>query len=168
MSEDTTARWGLALLAPGQIQKEMTHNEALAALDLIVHPMVAAAGVDTPPAAPAQGACWLVGDAPTGAWDGHAGEIAGWTLAGWRFVVPRRGMTIWVEDPGIHARYGDAGWEMGTIIGDSLVLAGEAMLGAPAAAIAAPAGGATTDDEARAAISAILAVLRHHNLILSA
>lgn len=36
---DDTPRWTLPLLAAGQAQKEMTHNEALSLLDLIVHPV---------------------------------------------------------------------------------------------------------------------------------
>lgn len=33
MSMETTARLGLPLLAPGQAQKELFHNEALALVD---------------------------------------------------------------------------------------------------------------------------------------
>ena len=39
MSE-STARLALPLIAPGQAQKEVSHNEALAALDLLVQAQV--------------------------------------------------------------------------------------------------------------------------------
>lgn len=167
MDDDVTARWALPLLAPGQVQKEMTHNEALVALDLIVQPTVAAAGADAPPEGPVEGQCWIVGDTPTGAWAGHANEIAGWTAGGWRFVVPRRGMAIWVADRGIAARY-ETGWKFGEIAGETLLLAGQPMLASPAPAIPDPNGGATIDAEARATLAEVLDVLRRHHLVLSA
>ena len=40
MTTNDTPRWSLPLLAAGQAQKEMTHNEALSLLDLVVHPCV--------------------------------------------------------------------------------------------------------------------------------
>lgn len=64
MSDETSVRLGLPLLQTGQAQKEMTHNEALTLLDFAVQPVVEAVGVDTPPAAPAPGACWVVGPTP--------------------------------------------------------------------------------------------------------
>ena len=167
MNDDMTARWALPLLAPGQAQKEMTHNEALAALDLIVQPAVVAAEVDAPPEGPAEGQCWIVGGAPTGGWAGHAGEIAGWTAGGWRFIAPRQGMTVWVADRRVAARYG-TGWTFGEIAGETLLLGGEPMLASPAPAIPDPAGGATIDAEARATLAEVLDVLRRHHLVLSA
>jgi hypothetical protein len=147
MSE-TTARHALPLLAAGQAQKEMTHNEALAVIDLAVAPSVVAAGLTTPPDDPALGACWIVGAGATGAWAGAADAIAGWTDGGWRFVRARVGMLVWVEQAGRYARYSDSGWNIG------------APLGTPAAAIPAPVAGATIDVEARAAIAAILSALQ--------
>ena len=75
MSDTETPRLALPLLQPGQAQKEMGHNEALAALDLIVQPNVVAAGIDTPPTSPESGQCWIVGASPTGAWAGQAGKL---------------------------------------------------------------------------------------------
>ena len=47
-----TSRWALPLLDAGQAQKEMTHNEALARLDLLAQAGVQAVGVDAPPPGP--------------------------------------------------------------------------------------------------------------------
>ena len=52
MTDPQTDRFALPLLQPGQAQKEMFHNEALAALDLLIQPAVEAVGVNTPPTAP--------------------------------------------------------------------------------------------------------------------
>lgn len=164
MSEQT-ARLALPLIAPGQAQKEMAHNEALALIDAAVQANVAGFAVATPPADPTPGACWIVGSSPTGAWSGKSDALAIWTSGGWRFVMPTPGFAVWVGDAGAEARFGDDGWELGTIAGDRLVLSGLEMLAAPADAIGDPGGGATIDAEARVAIAAILAALRLHNLI---
>lgn len=165
MSDDTTARLALPLLQVGQAQKEWTHNEALALLDLAVQPVVRAVGVNAPPTAPAPGDCWIVGTAPNGLWAGRANALAGWTGGGWRFVAPRAGVAVWSLADAMLARFDGAVWTIGTIAGTRLVLAGIAVVGAQQAAIAAPASGTTIDAEARTAIAAILTALRTHGLI---
>lgn len=94
MNGETTARLGLPLLATGQARKEETHNEALALVDLLLGGGVEAMGVDAPPADPTVGQAWIVGAAPTGAWAGRAGAVAGWTGGGWRFVPPFEGLSL--------------------------------------------------------------------------
>lgn len=165
MSDDASARLGLPLLRAGQAQKEMSHNEALTLLDLLAQPAVVATGIDTPPLAPDPGDCWIVGTAPSGAWAGHGGALAGWTAGGWRHVAPREGMSAWSAADGAFARFSGGAWQLGAVRGDRLVLAGDAVVGPRGAAIAAPSGGATVDAEARSAIGALLAALRTHGLI---
>lgn len=60
---DTSARLGLPLLQPGQAQKELSHNEALIVLEMLVQPCVEALGLETPPSDPEPGQCWVVGSA---------------------------------------------------------------------------------------------------------
>lgn len=162
---ESTVRHGLALIATGQAQKEVSHNEALAALDLLVQAGVEAVGVDVPPVAPVPGQCWIVGTAPTGAWTGQAGALAGWTGGGWRFAAPVAGMTVWTGGDGGFARYEGSAWVTGRLRGAVLVLGGAQVVGPQRPAIADPAGGATVDAEARAALAAVLGALREHGLI---
>ena len=145
---ERTERLALPIIAPGQAQKEMAHNEALALIDLAVQASVEAVGLEAPPPDPEPGRCWIVGNAPVGAWAGRAGAIAGWTAGGWRFVAPRPGLAAWSVADGVEVRCDGSGWRQG-------------------AAIAAPAGGGTMDTEARATLTAILAALRVHGLIAS-
>lgn len=165
MSDDASARFALPLLAAGQAQKEMTVNEALTRLDIAVQASVLAGGVDQPPVAPVAGQSWIVGASPTGDWSGRADAIAGWTEGGWRFVAPTEGMIAWVEADGVAWRYTEGGWRAGDLAGNRVSIAGVQVVGAQAAAITAPEGGAVVDVEARSAVSAILAALRAHGLI---
>lgn len=164
---ETTARLELPLIEPGQAQKELFHNEALALLDAGVQACVVAAGVDAPPIAPGPGACWIVGGTPTGAWSGRARAIACWTAGGWRFVTAREGLTAWDAGRACAWRFIGGAWEAGIVRGERLVLAGEQLVGPRRPAIADAAGGAVIDAEARGAVATILATLRAHGLIAS-
>jgi hypothetical protein len=166
MSE-TSARLGLPLMQAGQAQKELTHNEALALLDLAVQASVVAIGVDDPPAGPVAGQAWIVGAAPGGDWAGQANAVAGWTANGWRFVAPREGMAVWSVADACAARFEAGAWRLGVLAGRRVTIDGIAVLGPQRAQIIAPTGGSVADGEARAAIVAILAALRGHGLIAS-
>jgi len=165
MNEPTTARLAMPLLAPGQAGKELTHNEALTRLDMLVQPAVVAIGANNPPATPVSGQCWVVGAAPSGAWIGHAAELAGWTEGGWRFVVPGEGFDAWCISSAKPIAYRNGVWHEGDVFADRVMVGGQRVVGARAAAIAAPAGGTVVDEGARQAITAVLVALRQHGLI---
>lgn len=167
MSDETSARLALPLLQPGQAQKEVYHNEALARLDLAVQASVVALAVNSPPTSPPIGACWIVGNAPTGAWTANANCLAGWTTGGWRFVAPIEGMRVWVAGDAVEARFSAGSWISGEVRAERLVVAGIPVVGERQPAIADPTGGATVDDVARTTIAGILAALRTHGLIAS-
>lgn len=133
-----TPRFTLPLLFAGQAQKELTVNEACARIDALLHPAIEGTA-DDPPGSPADGECWLTGAAPTGAWDGHPGELACWQSASWIFTVPRDGMRLLDRATGQVTLY-RGGWT------------------APTTPVA-PAGGTTVDAEARAAIADLIAAL---------
>lgn len=164
MTIETTDRLGLPLLAAGQAQKELVHNEALGQLDLLVQPAVEDM-LATPPPAPAPGQCWIVGPAPADAWAGHAGAVACWTVNGWRYAAPREGLRVWMTAAGLWAEHGGGEWRMGVVTAAELRIAGERVVGAQAAAVPDPTGGTTVDAEARSAIATILSALRAHGLI---
>ena len=165
MSE--SARLGLQFLQAAQIQKEMTVNEGMARLDLAVCAAVEGFLVDTPPASPTVGSCYIVGSAPAGAWSGHPLALAGYTAGGWRLIAPVEGLTALDKASGEFATFRSGGWEKGHVRAAKLSIGGNQVVGARLTAIADPTGGAVADAEARAAIGAILARLRQHGLIAS-
>ncbi len=136
--DSATPRYALPLLFAGQSQKEFYVNEAHALADALLHCAVEGLA-DAPPPDPAEGACWLVGDTPTGAWTGQAGKLASRQPGGWLFVAPRDGMSLLDRVSGQTLRY-RGGWI------------------APAAP-AAPTGGTTIDAELRAAFGVLVEAL---------
>ena len=164
MSEDTP-RLALPLLAAGQSQKELWHNEALARLDQLVQASVDGWNVDVPPSAPAPGQCWIVGSAPSGDWVGRAGAIAGWTESGWRYVEATDGFAAWSLADAAVVRRVAGQWRLDPVRANALVISGEQVIGTRSSAIANPSGGTMIDDVARDTIALLLAALRHHGLI---
>ena len=160
---DQTARIGLPFLYAGQAQKEITHNEALQRLDACVQSVVEDER-STPPATPEEGKCWIVGTAPTGAWEGHAGAIAQWTGGGWRFVLPFEGFAIWSRGHGVVLRHIGGVWS-GAVNALEVRVGGLKVVGAQQAGIIPPAGGSVSDVECRASVAAIITVLQAHGLI---
>jgi hypothetical protein len=162
-----TDRYSLPLLYAGQAQKEVTFNEAVTRLDFLTSPAVETMAINVPPVDLVTGQCWIVGAAPSGDWVGHAGELAGWTDGGWRFIVPRIGMFVWVVDQGWWARFDGGKWIGGDVAARSLIIGGVQVVGERQSSINNPIGGANIDLEAREKMIQILDVLRMHGLIAS-
>lgn len=89
MSE--TTHLALPYLAAAQAQKHVTHNEALARLDVLVQLAVADATLTVPPASPEEGDRHIVAPGATGAWSGHDGDIAAFVDGAWLFLAPHAG-----------------------------------------------------------------------------
>ncbi|HEX8528203.1 DUF2793 domain-containing protein [Allosphingosinicella sp.] len=163
MSE-ATKRFQLPFIIPGQAQKELFHNEALAMADTLLHPAVEAGPVADPPAAPALGQCWLVGAAPTGAWSGKSDALASWTDSGWRFVHPVPGMLVWKKNSAVWVHWTGSAWSGGEIPASKIVIGGQQVVGPRLPAVPSPSGGTVIDLESRAAIAALIVALKSHGL----
>lgn len=141
-----TPRLALPLLAAGQAQKELTHNEALVLIDALLLPAAQGGPSNTPPESPEVGHGWMVDSAPSGAWLGHPMDFAVWTAAGWRFATPPIGTIFPVGVTRIQYRRTATGWTA-------------------ASPISGPAGGAIVDLECRAAVNQVLIALREAGII---
>ncbi|MGR3467044.1 MAG: DUF2793 domain-containing protein [Shimia sp.] len=95
MSGPSSSNLLLPLLAHGQAQAHITHNEALSKLDVLVQMTVEGLELQSPPGAPEDGACFGVGAPAQGAWAGHPNTIAHWLNGGWRFLTPQDGWRVW-------------------------------------------------------------------------
>ena len=70
----------------------------LPTLDPFVWQPSVTAQQNTPPGSPSAGDRYLVGVAPTGAWQGHANAIAEWSGSAWEFTAAAAGMVVWVQN----------------------------------------------------------------------
>jgi len=162
---DQTARFALPFLVPGQFQKELQVNESLQRIDLLISALVEGPPLNDPPASPVPGLCYLVGDAPSGAWAGKAGAIAGFTDGGWRFVQPPEGIQVLDRSTGEMIVRRSGTWESGIARVREIRVGGQKVIGARQPSIAVPSGGSVIDPEARDAIAEIIASLRAHGLV---
>lgn len=145
--ETLTPRFRFPYLSVSQSQKEITHNEALSAIDYLLHPTIVGQLAAPPTLLSADaGKCWLVVAVPTGAWSNHQGDLACWTGDGWRFHPPVEGMCVWDQQLSLRILFRSGNWHIASSIAD-------------------PSGGPTVDVEARATISSLLQQLRNLGVI---
>lgn len=159
-----TTRFALPLLTPGQAQKELHHNEALAAIDALLHPSIEGAAAD-PPADPAPGEMWIVAAGATGAWEGEVDSLAAWTAGGWRFLFPLAGTIAWDKGEGRWTHWSGAAWAHGGWPVGTLLIDGQQIVGPRQPDIPSPSGGTIIDTEGRAAIDLLIVTLKSHGLI---
>lgn len=105
-----TPRLGLPLLAAGQAQKHVTHNDALMRLDALVHLVVASRTQTVPPASPGETAAYIVPTGGTGAFADRQDDLAIFEDGGWSFLAPRAGWQAWVTDEAEHHVWTGTQW----------------------------------------------------------
>ena len=88
----------------------VTHNEAIADLDILAQLVVEEIGTETPPPTPEEGAIYALGAAPTGDWSGHPRELAQWQGTTWRFAVPQQGWRAWDLGTSRHVFFDGQAW----------------------------------------------------------
>ncbi|WP_412071353.1 DUF2793 domain-containing protein [Qipengyuania sp. SS22] len=104
----------------------------------MLHPVVEGAA-SAPPASPAAGESWVVADPASGEWAGHAHELANWDGAQWTFCAPADGTQVFDRTLGAR-RVFFGSWQCPT-------------------RPTQPMGGTVIDNEARAAVTAIIDML---------
>jgi|GEM_PF-1443411 len=159
----TTDRLMLPLLAAGQAQKDVTHNEALLALDGLVALAAVSRSAAGPPANPAPGDVHIVATAAAVAWGTPAGTLMQWRGNGWQPRVPVDGQLAFVADEAIMLVHAGSWQGLWPVAG--LTIAGRAVLSAVPGNVAAPAGGTVVDDQARAAIAQLISQLQAQGIL---
>lgn len=120
-----TPNLGLPVLAQGQAQKEITHNDALLRLDALVQTNVKSRALATPPGSPSNGDRWIVPSGATGVWAGQNDKIAFWREGAWAFFAPAVGWRVHVEDERLTVVWTDGSWRdriVGTANGGAIRL----------------------------------------------
>lgn len=157
---DFSARYGLPFLQSGQAQKEMTHNEAIPAIDALLYLVVESRTLSTPPAALSTDAAWIVGGNATGEWTGHSDEVAIRDASGWSFVTPSDGCLVFIRAEAVFAFRLAGTWHGDAWPAKGLAIGGRTLLAAAPVALAPPIGGTVIDAEARAGLAAVVDTLR--------
>ncbi|WP_193337522.1 DUF2793 domain-containing protein [Devosia beringensis] len=117
---DHTPRLTLPFIMPGQAQKHITHNEALQALDALVQPAIESRTLTTPPLTPIEGQTYLVPAGATGAWAGHADEIASFQSGAWLFLYPAPGWQLYCKADQTGLVFDSGSWHPLASLGSSL------------------------------------------------
>ncbi|MEI4232047.1 DUF2793 domain-containing protein [Roseovarius sp. D22-M7] len=112
---DNSPRLALPFIQPSQAQKHVTHNEALALLDLVVQLAVEETGAVIPPEVPQEGEIWALGPVPSGAWAGQGGMLAGLVDDVWRFIAPQEGWLALEKSTGRVLRQAGGAWVATTL-----------------------------------------------------
>lgn len=105
-----TPRLSLPLLAAGQAQKHVTHNDALTRLDALLHLVVDSRTQAAPPVTPTELSAYIVPDGGSGVFAGRTDQVALFEDGGWTFLTPRAGWQAWVADEGEHNLWTGTEW----------------------------------------------------------
>lgn len=110
----TTPILNLRELQQAQSQPHLIINEALRRLEAACNISLTSLGLNAPPASPPAGAVYVVGTTPTGAWTGHANELAFVVGGVWQFHTPQPGWIAYNrgESPAVFYYYDGVSWEV--------------------------------------------------------
>jgi hypothetical protein len=84
-----TVNNNIPLIPENTIDPAAGLNLSLVQIDSLLQVLVVSVGANTPPASPANGARYIVGTSPTGAWAGQANKLAMRLDGAWRFSDSR-------------------------------------------------------------------------------
>lgn len=102
----------LPYVSEAQAQKHVTVNDALRRLDTVVQLSIEDRTRSTPPGSPSEGARYIVGASPSGAWRNQAQSVAGYIDGAWTFFDPLPGWLAYVKDENVLVYFDGANWEV--------------------------------------------------------
>lgn len=101
-ADTTTADDGLTCLVTGDGRRYKLADASAIAISAVL------ALQNSPPGSPTDGDAYVVGTVPTGAWVGHANDIALYTPRGWVFAQPQVGAALLNRQTGLNIQYSAA------------------------------------------------------------
>lgn len=95
---------------PGENGWTAKLNAAFDALDVLAQATVINMSTATPPGSPGNGDAYVVAASPTGAWAGHAGQIAAYIRGAWAFISARNGWRVNNQADGLSYAFNGSTW----------------------------------------------------------
>lgn len=160
-----TIRHRLPLLASGQAQKEVTHNEAVLAIDRQLHAAVSSITATAPPATLVAGEAYIVPRSATGTWAGNDDMVASYDGFGWVFTAPVTGCLVWIADQTCFAVFDGLAWRADWPV-SGLAIGGRRVLAESPIFVTVPVDGIVIDIEARTAIAQLISALHDQGITL--
>ena len=105
-----TPRLKLPYLVESQARKEITHNEALNMIDVLLQAVAISMDKNVPPSFPSKNDCYILGALPQNAWEKHPNALAYYAGGSWNFIEPFEGLTVWVKEAKAHYAYDGNQW----------------------------------------------------------
>ena len=112
---DATENLELPYILPAQAQKHVTHNEAIKAIDALLHLAVLSRTLASPPGSPAAGDRYIVAAGATGAWTAREKDVAAWQDGVWTFYAPREGWLAYAVDESRMLTFVAGEWDLATV-----------------------------------------------------
>lgn len=112
---DETPRLKLPFMSTAQVQKELTFNELAAMVDALIQLTIKQTGLTEPPANPAEGDVYLVGDDATGLWLDRDQQIA-FYVGGWHYITPQQGWLGYSLADSNYYKFDDGAWAQTLIV----------------------------------------------------
>ncbi len=106
IASDFTPFFDIPLIAQGDLNTATVVREALIKVEQVLLELdtgqlvVKSRSLTTPPSDPDNDDTYIVPSGATGAWSGNVGQLASYSGSEWRFLSPRNGWRVWVEDQG--------------------------------------------------------------------
>ena len=115
MADTETPRLGMRYIQAGQSKAEVTHNEAMNVLDMIVGRRALDRNLTAPPSTPSNGDTYLVASSSaSGAWLGRENDITAY-YNGWIFATPIEGLPFFIDDEDCMVVWTGSAWVVGEV-----------------------------------------------------
>lgn len=103
----------LPLWSEGQDLPNVTHNEALIIIDILLQGRIIDRDLTAPPGSPAEGDAYIVASVASGDWFGEEDSIAYFFGGIWRFITPTEGLQIFAADEVVRLTFLSGSWVIG-------------------------------------------------------
>lgn len=110
----TTPNTGMPEISQNQSSKEITHNQALRIIDVLIPVAIVQDKDLTTPPSHVAGNMYIVASGATGAWSGQANKLAYSDGSTWYFITPKNKWPSFVVDEAKQYRYNGSSWALDT------------------------------------------------------